>query len=350
MKKALICLLAALLFVTPALAEGFTLEGTVVATRSTAVLAPAAGVVQDVLVQAGEHISAGEKVAALMETITYAEISGIVRVCGESGESAETIASRYGAVVYIEPDVLYTVSASTRNAYEQLENKIIELGETVYVRSTSDTKRTGTGKVTAISDSSYTVELTQGNLSVSESVNIFRSSDYAATSRIGKGTATYSYPVAYTGTGAVSRILVEDGAYVRKGTPLFATVDAATAFGNGITATVSGTVATVDITPGTAVEAGALVATIYPDEAIRVEILADEYDLHGITAGQQVTLTFANGATAQGQVESISGVQYVPETTDEEEVDDTVYFPVYITFQTDAPIACGMTAKVSTVE
>lgn len=346
MKKLLICLLAAMLFITPALAD-ISLEGTVVATRSTAVLAPAAGVVQDVLVQTGDYVTAGTKVAALMETITYAEVPGTVSICGESGESVETITNRYGAVAYIMPDMLYTVSASTKNAYDKLENKIIVLGETVYLRSTADTTRTGIGTVTAISDSSYTVEVSQGNLSVSENVYIYRSSDYAATSRIGRGTATYCYPVAYTGTGAVSRILVEDGAYVSKGTPLFSTVDAAAAYHNSISSTVSGTVASIDVTPGMTVEAGTLVATIYPKDAIRLEILADEIDLKGISEGQNVMLTFGNGVTAQGQVESISGIQYTPETTDEEEIDDTAYFPVYVIFQTDAPIACGMTAKVT---
>ena len=349
--RKLICLLLAVLFVTPALADGITLEGTVVATRSAAVLAPAAGVVQAMLVQAGDHVTAGQEIAALMQTTVYAEISGTVSVCGESGESAETITNRYGAVVYIQPDARYTISASTKNAYDQLENKIIMLGEKVYVRSTEDSKRTGAGVVTAISDSDYTVELTQGNLAVSESVYIYRSAGLESTTRIGKGTATYCYPVAYTGTGAVSEILVEDGAYVTKGTPLFRTVDAASAYNNGIVNAVDGVVASLDVTPGTTVEAGALVATVYPSDAIRIEILADEIALRELTVGQAVTVNFINGVTAQGQVERISGIPYVQETTEEEDdEDDTVYFPVYVTFQTDAPIACGMTAKVTADE
>lgn len=354
MKKGLICLLAAMLFVGAALAEDFSLEGTVVATRSTAVLAASAGVVQDVLVQPGDRVAAGAEVASLMETITYAETSGVVTIFGASGEKTDTLVERYGAVAYIKPDVLYTVSASTKNAYEALKNKIITLGETVYIRSVNDVKRTGVGKVTSINGTSYTVEVTQGNLAVSDSVNIFRSSNYDASSRLGKGSATYCYPEAYTATGALSRILVKDGAYVRKGTPLFSTVDAAAAYGNRITSTVSGIVASLAVTPGTAVEAGALVATVYPDDALMVEILADEYDLRSLAVGQSVTVTFSNGVTAQGQVARISGLQYVPETTEadteEEEEDDTAYFPVYVSFQTDAPIACGMTAKVTSAE
>ena len=354
MKKVLICLLAAMLFAAPVLAEDFSLEGTIVATRSTAVLAASAGVVQDVLVQAGDRVTVGTEVASLMETITYAETSGIVTIFGASGDKTDTLVDRYGAVAYIKPDVLYTVTASTKNAYEALKNKIITLGETVYIRSVNDVKRTGVGKVTSVDGTSYTVEVTQGNLSVSDSVNVFRSSNYDNTSRLGKGTASYCYPEAYTATGAISRILVEDGAYVRKGTPLFSTVDAAAAYGNRITSTVSGIVASLAVTPGTAVEAGALVATIYPQDAIMVEILADEYDLRSIAVGQSVNVAFSNGVTAKGKVERISGLQYVSEVTEtdseEDEEDETVYFPVYVSFQTNAPIACGMSAKVTLAE
>lgn len=67
MKRLFICLLAAMLLATSALAEPLTLEGTVVAVRSTAVLSTAAGVIRDVSVQAGDHVTAGQAVAALME-------------------------------------------------------------------------------------------------------------------------------------------------------------------------------------------------------------------------------------------------------------------------------------------
>lgn len=346
MKKAFICLVLALMCITPALAEGVTLEGTVVSTASTAVLAPAAGVVQDVRLLPGARVSAGDELATLMATVTYAEIDGIVRVCGEVGENAETVVSRYGAVVYIQPEFSYTISATTQNAYDSLDNRIIRLGETVYVRSVNDAARTGSGTVTAISGSSFTVEVKSGNLGVSDSVYLYRSSGMEATSRIGKGTATFAYPVSCTATGALSAILVNDGARVSKGTPLFATVDAAAAYADRICATVDGTIASLSVTPGTAVEAGAPVATIYPDDAIRLEILADEIDLRSLAAGQRLTLEFMNGTTAKGQVERISGIRHVPESAGED-AEDTAYFSVYVTFQADAPVSCGMTARVT---
>lgn len=160
MKKLFICLLAAMLLTASALAETLTLEGTVVATQSTAVLSTAAGVIRDVSVQAGDHVAAGQTIAALMEKTIYAETSGTVKIFGEPGESVETVTTRNGAVMYLIPDSKYTVSASTRNAYDEPENKIIQPGETVYVRCTTNSEHTGTGVVIALDGSNYTVEIT----------------------------------------------------------------------------------------------------------------------------------------------------------------------------------------------
>lgn len=347
MKKLLICLLACLIFTTSAMAETITLEGTVVATQSTAVLATAAGTVSEVIVQAGDRVSAGQEIAALLDTTAYAEVSGTVKLFGDIGESVETLTQRYGAVLYIEQDCKYTISATTRNAYDNPENKIIHPGETVYL-ACSCGDHSGVGTVTAVKGTSYTVEVIQGEFESGESAYIYRSEDCASASRLGKGSVTCNAALACTGsgTGTLTRLHVTDGQYVNKGDPLFSTLEAS-AYDQRLRSGVSGTVASISVAPGDAVEQGALIATIQPAASLRLEILADEIDLRSITLGQEVTLTFTNGATCQGQVERISGMQYVQETTDEESTDDTAYFPVYVTFPADETIACGMTAKVS---
>lgn len=348
MKKLLTCLLACLMLTTAALAETVTLEGTVVATQSTAVLSTAAGTISEVVVQAGDRVAAGQEIAVLLGTTTYAEVSGTVKLFGETGESVETLTDRYGAVLYIEQDCQYTISASTRSAYDNPANKIIHPGETVYVRC-SGGDHTGIGFVTTVKGTSFTVEITEGEFDDDESVYVFRSEDYASSSRLGKGSAAYNTALAYTGsgTGSITQLHVTDGAHVNEGDPLFTTVEAS-AYDQCLSASVSGTVASISVAPGDAVEQGALIATIHPASSLRLEILADEIDLRSITLGQTVTLTFSNGNTVEGQVERISGLQYVEETTDEEEsTDDTAYFPVYVTFPADETIACGMTAKVA---
>ena len=283
--------------------------------------------------------------AALREKTVYAEAPGTVKIFGEPGESVETVTTRNGAVLYLTPDSKFTISASTRNAYDQPENKIIHPGETVYVRCTANSEHTGIGMVIALSGSSYTVEITQGDFEDGETVYLYRDPAYATTSRIGKGTIAYADPVAYTATGMVARLMVNDGDHVEKGTALFSTIET-TAYNGNQQSPVNGTVASVEVMPGTAVEEGALLAVIYPDDALRLQILADEVDLRSIAPGQQVTMTFTNGVVAQGQVEYISGIPYAAEDATEEGEDTPTYFPVYVSFAADAPVTCGMTAQV----
>ena len=129
MKKCFLCLMALLMFTTAASAESVTLEGTVVSTRTAAVLAPAAGTLDEVLIQAGDDVEEGLSVASLMGTKVYAEEAGVVHIFGQEGDSVESLTERYGAVVFVEPDVLYTMTASTRYAYDEEENKIGTLSD-----------------------------------------------------------------------------------------------------------------------------------------------------------------------------------------------------------------------------
>ena len=125
MKKLLACALALLMIFSVALAEGKTYEGTVVSTKTEAVLATAAGVIGEVSYQAGERIAAGSEVAALRETTVYAEQDGRVTIFGSEGESVETLTSRYGAVVYLEPVRQLKLTGSTSYAYDAVETYFI---------------------------------------------------------------------------------------------------------------------------------------------------------------------------------------------------------------------------------
>lgn len=342
MKKLLACALALLLMGSAALAEGRIYEGTVVSTATAAVLAPAAGVIDGVMYQAGQRVHAGDEVAALTSTTVYAEQSGKVKVFGSAGQSVDALTARYGAVVYIEPDCLFTVSGSTANAHDSAETRIVHPGETVYLRASTTTTRVAEGIITAVSGTKYTVEVTEGTLIDGDTAYIYRSPAYDTTTRVGRGTVSKADPIAMTGTGMVSAILVQDGAHVEAGTPLFTTVES-TAYTWQMVSPEDGVVVAVSVTPGAAVEAGTLIAEIYPDSAMRLELIVEARDLRSIRAGDGAEITFDNGVTASGTVERVSGVPYVPQTADEE--DDTVYFAVYVSFTADGEIPYGMTAK-----
>lgn len=351
MKKLLACILALFLASPAALAAGFSYDGTVVSTATSAVLAPAAGIIGEVRFQAGQRVAAGEEVAAMQMTTVYAEQSGTVRVLGKAGESVATLTSRYGAPVYIEPDVSLTLTGSTNYAYNDPANKNIHPGEIVYLKPTSTTnEHRGKAMVTVVSGTRFTVEVLEGTVEDEDLVYIYRSPDYAADSRIGRGTVTYTGALAMTGagTGVISSMLVTDGAHVEAGDPLYTTVEAS-AYAWRMAAPASGVVSAVSVTPGTAVEAGALIAQIHPDSAMRLEVIVEAADLQDIPVGASAVITFDNGVQAQGVVECVAGTPYVPETTDEEEEDDddTTYFIVYLTFTADQHIPYGMTARVS---
>lgn len=347
MKKLLAAVLALLMMGAYALAEGRTYSGKMVSTGTEAVLAPAAGVIGAVMYQAGDHVSAGDEVAALKETITYAETAGTVRLFGKPGESVETLVSRYGAVLYLEPEHNLTLTGNTSYAYEAVENRNIHPGETVYLKTTTTTGgHTGTGLVTILNGSKYTVEVLSGNLVDEDVVYIYRAADASLKSRIGRGTVSYTGASAISGagTGVVSDILVEDGAFVLAGTPLFATVESA-AYAWQMTSPADGVVASVSAASGDVVEAGTLIAQIYPDSARRFELIVESGDLRSIHVGDAAKLSFDNGVSADGVVERVSGIPYVPVTTDEEETDDTVYFAVYVTVNTAVDVPYGMTGK-----
>lgn len=343
MKKLLAGAVALLMSFSVALAEGKSYEGTVVSTQTQAVLATAAGVIGAVNVQAGEQVSAGDEVAALQETTVYAEQDGRVTVFGGEGESVETITDRYGAVVYLEPIRQLTLTGNTSYAYDAVENRIVHPGEVVYLKTTSTTTRSGKGLVTAVNGTKFTVEVMTGDLKDDDIVYIYRSEDYETKSRIGRGTVGYTGEIAVTGAGVVSSILVKDDQLVQAGTPLFTTVDAP-AYAWQMTAPADGVISSMNVAPGDTVEAGTLIAEIYPDSAMRLEIIVESRDLRSIHVGDKATISFDNGVTAEGEIERISNLPYVSDSTEED--DDTVWFAVYAVFTSAETIPYGMTAKV----
>ncbi len=381
MKKLLALLLFLCLAAGTALADT-TLTGTVVSGGTVTVLAPADGTLASVDVQAGDRVTLGETVATLTTTTIYAEQAGTVRIYGAEGAALETINEQYGAVLYILPNNVYTLTASTQNAYEAEANRRVVPGERVYLRATTSTVRTGMGVVTGVSGSNYMVEITSGDFNGSETVYIYRDSAYTATSRIGKGTVTYTGAVGYTGTGedvsissastsssgmrsmsssastetetvaegtstpqSLVKLLVSEGQHVAPGTPLF-TVSTASAYAQTMTAPAAGVVMEVAVSAGTTVTPGAAIVTIAPDSLMRLALHVPEDDLDKVTLGSQVTIQFLSGETAEGTILSLQGL--AEETADTEDAaDEETCFTVYVAFTATPTIAYGMTGKVA---
>ncbi len=137
MKKLLACLMALCLMTGAALADTISFSGTVEARTTKEVYAPVGGVAEEVLVKAGQTVTADTAIARIRTTKVYATEDGTVTaVYGQPGDDAETVAATYGAVMYLEGKAIFTITANTSKAYdEDKENYLVHSGETVYIAS-----------------------------------------------------------------------------------------------------------------------------------------------------------------------------------------------------------------------
>lgn len=353
MKKWIAFVLCVLLTGASALADTVTMNGTVVATGSETITSAAGGKVEQVLASAGDHVSAGDVLATIATTKVYAQQDGTAYIFGEPGDAAETVITRYGAVAYVEPACTYTISASTKNAYDKEENRIVHPGETVYLRAYLDQKRTGTGLITIIDGSSYTVEVVSGDFNTDETVLVYRDAAFAVDSRLGKGTISRAALIAYEGTGSIVSYAVQDGQTVKKGDLLFETVEGefipGAAISCDVLAPVDGVLTAVNVTEGSSLSAEGSVATLNPDAGMRVEATVPESELEHIAVGGKVKVEFTYVRDGEmvltGVVEKIS-LLAAEASEDTEEASYTVT----IRLDSTENVRYGMNVVVTTME
>ena len=359
MKKRIIpaLLIAALLLAPCALADGITFTGTVAASQTHEVYAPIGGTVEAVAAEAGQAVKAGDALVQLSTTKVYAEEDGTVTgVFGEPGDSAETVSQKYGAVMYLEGESVYSVAASTDNAYNSTATKFVHVGEPVYIECYSDGSHTGTGVITAIEGTDYTVRVTSGEFLIGETVNIYRGESAVSTSRIGRGTLNRTSPTAVTGSGSIASVAVENGDSVKKGDLLFETLDGSFdglyMSGSAIAAGVGGTVSQLNAQQGSPVQKGDVVAVIYPESAMRIEAQVAEGNLSSIAVGDPVSIELVwnqdEEVTYEGTISMISAI--ADEAQGGSEGDSGVTYTVYVDFTPDENTRYGMSAVVTTLD
>ena len=317
--KKLAYILLALALLLPALGiaeEAVELEGTIEAARTVTVLAPYSGVVSGVDAKAGDAIASGDVLLAIGTTAVYADFDGtITGVFAQPGDSAASVRERYGALCYMERKSLYMAACSTTGAASDNENKIIHVGERVYLRSTQNEKRQGEGIVTNVEDSTYTVEVTDADsLNYNDRVRVYRDVRHNSEDCIGAGAISRINPVPVTAEGYVLAVHVQDGQSVSRGDLLFEMVNEQPAGMNGGDGTVAmpedGIVLSVAAENGARVEKDVPLLTYCPWGALELVLSAEEDDLAGIAVGDKmrVTLDAYPDEALTGTVTAISGV------------------------------------------
>ena len=341
-----------------ALADAISFTGTVAAGKTLEIYAPIGGTVDSVAVEPGQTVRAGDVVATLATEKVYATESGVVTgLFGQIGDSAETVAQRYGAVLYIEGESVYTISASTDNAYNKTENKFVHVGEEVYLSCYSDGTHTGTGVITAIEGTDYTVEVRSGDFLVGETVSVFRGESTASANRIGRGPLNRKNPTAVTAEGSIASFAVKDGDAVQRGDLLFETLsgsfDGLYMSGSDILAGADGVVAQVNLEQGAKLEKGSVAAVLYPEGAMRVEAQLEEANLSAVSVGDPVSVELIwnqdEEVSYPGKIAMISAVATEAEGASAGE-NSAVTYTVYVDFTPDKNTRYGMSAVVSTLD
>lgn len=369
-----IALIAVLVLAQTALAETITFTGTVAASAEVPLYAPIGGKVSAVDAEAGQKVAAGDALIELETTKVYAEEAGTVTgVFGQLGDSADTVTQKYGAVVSIEGESVYSIAASTDNAYNSAETKFVHVGESVYLECYSDGKHTGKGLVTAIEGTDFTVRVTEGEFLIGETVNVYRGESATSSQRIGRGTLNRTNPTAVTGSGSIVAYAVQAGDKVARGDVLFETLDGSFdglyMSGSVITAGCDGTVAQMSAQEGGSVQKGEAVATLYPEGAMRVEASIEEANLAYIAVGDPVsielvwnqdeevtypgTITMISAiadSAASSSASASAGMDSATASASSDSDSDTVTYTVYIDFTPDANTRYGMSAVVTTLD
>lgn len=137
------------------------------------ITAPYSGVLLPFDLESGDPVSKGDTLFALDTVKVYAPVDGTVQaVFAETGDLCEDVTALYGMIACIERTLPQVAQASTSGAYNDEENRLIHVGETVYFYQTSDKDNEGEGRVTAVNGSDYTVELTAGDFENGDSIKI----------------------------------------------------------------------------------------------------------------------------------------------------------------------------------
>jgi len=325
------------------------LTGTVVAGKMVTARAPFGGVVDDFFIRVGDLLQKGDPLFCLETQKVFAPCDGVVgSLPTRVGDEASYLTEHYGALMFIEPAVQLLIQTNTRNAYDNNENKMIHVGESVFLVSRASSARKGEGIVTGVTNSSYTVEVMEGNLELGESVTIYRNPDLANTSRIGKGTTILNSFIAIQGEGSVFALHVEQGQSVKRGELLMELVSDMVEtknMTNPIVAQEASILASVDVQPGMAVTRGQVLATLYPVDALQVAVNVSQNELHAVKLGDRVRIELIGTDEIEGIIGEIASIAYT--STGEAEPPE---FMMYIRFQFAQSVRVGMEAVVYLAE
>lgn len=318
-------------------------DGQVVSGDTVSVTAPFGGTVKSCGLRVGALVNVNDVIVTLSTTRVIATEDGTIRgVFASPGDSAEN------TVLYLAPVSKFTVSASISKAYESADATFVTIGEKVYLRCTRDGSHRAVGVVTAVKGSGYTVQTTAGELYMEETVNIYRTADYAAKQCIGSGQVSRAEALAVTGTGSILKMHVRDGDEVERGQILFETVAgdiAGQVYADGnVHSTAAGVIAEVKVKTGQQVSQNDVLMTVYQPSGYQIRMEIPEDMLSVVKPGDACSIYFNwNEDESLAYPGTIAEISYMSNTADSGA--ETTY-AAYVSFQADENVRLGMNVTV----
>ena len=330
MKKLFALLLALAVVGSIALADPASLtgcsvsSGVVNAVNYIDITAPFSGTLQPFTWEAGDLVNAGDLLFSMRTTTIYAtEDATVQAIYCAAGDDAAAVATRYGGLIAMRPESEWVIAGSITTAYDKRDNRVVDVGETLYFRSNKEGRSVGTGRVTMVSGAEYMVEVLTGEFEPGEVLSLFRDTLTAV------------------GQGRVAEVLVKVGDQVKNGTPLLRLMPTATApdASPDITAAQNGVIGTLAVQPGQQVYEGQLLARLMLVDKLEVVAQVDEVNLKNLYVGDKVsvTLDMDESNVLTGTVTEIGNLG----TT----VQNAAYFPVHVELTTNQ-IPLGASASV----
>lgn len=308
------------------------------------VVAPFAGVLQPFTWERGDEVTAQDTLFVLDTVKVYAPESGKVQgMFVQEGDLCEDAIAQYGMIAGIEKTEPMVVEASTRGRYSSDENKIIHLGDTVYIEETNDTDNVGEGRIVTLNGDDFTIELIAGEFEMDDDVKLYRDEKMGSKTCIGTGKMVRSRDVQVTGSGRVLKSYYSQGQTIRKGQLMFELISAEAdpaVTGAQVSAGHDGVLDAPLVTSGQQVYKGQALVTVHDMSALQVVAEVDEMDLGKVHVGDSIPIIFDRYPSSQvtGTVRSISKMG--------REKQNATYYDVKISFTTSVEVLPGMNATV----
>lgn len=318
-------------------------NGYVAAVKFIDVVAPCSGVLESFDLAQGDVVVENQRLFGVMTTkIVATEEAVVSHVFAKVGDRAESVISRYGALVSMEPIQERRIMASTSGAYDSDKTKTIHVGETLYFKTSGESKAEGSGMVISVSGENYVVDILSGSFELGEQLALYRDADYSSKYKVGRGVVTRRDPLSVTASGVVASVEVREGRTVKPGDVLMTMIGADADDGASavVRAPSAGVISALPVSTGQQVWKGQLLARVSLTDNMEVLVDVDEVYIGNLEVGDKLSLTLDTNEDEilTGTISEISAVGV--------KVQNAAYYTVHLRVDGSKALMLGQSAKV----